>query len=406
MEPMSKSIGEFAWDIFKEINNSDSDSNILCSPVSVAAALSLLLLGSKGQTATQLEKVLHVSDQRDTTGDQETLKASSIHSGDGCDETAFESDKAAVVPDVHNKFKALLNKLNSASDSDLKIANGLFTQLNFPILENYLESAKALYQANLKSVDFGNDITRENINRWIETETNGKIKDLFAPKSLDTNIALILVNVIYFKGKWMKMFKKENTKNAPFHVKEDVEITVPMMSQTDTFNYGFVEEMDAQVIELSYENGVFSMFIFLPNKISGLQKVIEETTLDLLMKFTDSKNLRKTKLEVQIPHFKIEQSYDLSSHLKNMGMTDAFSQKADLSGISGISLFVSKVIHKAFIEVNEEGTEAAAASGAVIVPKSLLLPRQFKADHPFLCVIKHNSTNTILFCSKLSSPSS
>lgn len=123
------------------------------------------------------------------------------------------------------------------------------------------------------------------------------------------------------------------------------------------------------------------------------------------MKWTDSKNLSKTRLDLHIPYFKIEESYDLSSYLKNMGMLDAFSLKANLSKISTVDLYLSKVIHKAFIEVNEEGTEAAAATGAVLVPKSLLLPQQFKANHPFLCFIKNKPTNTILFCLKCSSPS-
>lgn len=401
MEPMSKSIGEFALDIFKEINSSNSDSNILYSPVSLAASLSLALLGSKGDTASQIEKVLHVSNQGGATVSLETYEAGSTWSGDECEQIASESEN--VVSDVHNKLKALFDKLKTASDSELKIGNGLFTQLNFPILKSYLESAQTLYQANLKSVDFGKDKTREYINTWVEAETNGKIKNLFAPNSLDKNTSLILVNAIYFKGKWIKTFKKDNTNNALFHVNENVKIPVPMMSQTERFNYGFVEEMDAQFIELPYENDDFSMFIFLPNKISGLQKVIEQITLELLMKSTDSKNMQKTKLEIHIPRFKIEESYDLTSHLKNMGMLDAFSQKANLSGISDVGLFVSKVIHKAFIEVNEEGTEASAATGVVIQPKSAT--RQFIVNHPFLCLIKHNATNTILFCLKFCSPS-
>ncbi|XP_077348209.1 serpin B4-like [Lithobates pipiens] len=400
MEPMSKSIGEFALDIFKEINSSNSNSNILYSPVSLAASLSLVLLGSQGDTAFQIEKVLHIPNQGDATLSLEPYEAGSTWAGDDCEQIAPKSEN--VVPDVHNKLKALFDKLKTTSDSELKIGNGLFTQLNFPILKSYLESAQKLYQANLKSVDFEKDKTREDINTWVEAETNGKIKNLFAPNSLDKNTSLILVNAIYFKGKWLKTFKKDMTNNAPFHVNEDVKIPVPMMIQTEKFNYGFVEEMDAQFIELPYEKEDFSMFIILPNEIFGLQKVIEQISLELLMKATDSKNMQKTKLEIHIPRFKIEESYDLTSHLKNMGMLDAFSQKANLSGISDVGLFVSKVIHKAFIEVNEEGTEASAATGVAILPKSAA--RQFIVNHPFLCFIKHNATNTILFCLKFCSP--
>lgn len=404
MEPISTSIAEFGWDMFKEINSCKSDSNFLCSPMSMTSLLSLLSLGSRGETDSQIKKVLHVSDQGHAPDSPETLQAGSAACGG--EHTALESGQVSVETDIHNQLKALFSKLKSAGDTKLTIAHGLFTQLKFPISKNYLTSSQALYQAKVKSVDFAMDKTREEINTWVEKETNGKIKNLFAPNSLSKDTCLILVNAIYFKGKWMKMFKKDDTKDALFHVKEDVNITVPMMSQTDTFNHAIVEEVDAQIIELPYGNGNFSMFILLPNNISGLEKVTKQMTLKLLAKCTDPKNLQSKKIELQFPRFKIEASYDLTSHLQNMGMKDAFSQqKADLSGISTAGLFVSTVIHKAFIEINEEGTEAAAATGAVIVPKSLKPPIHVNVNHPFLCVLKHNATNTILFCLKLNSPS-
>ncbi|XP_068092890.1 leukocyte elastase inhibitor-like [Hyperolius riggenbachi] len=402
MESISKSINEFSLDIFKEIDNANKNSNILFSPVSITSSLSLVLLGAKGDTAYQIEKVLHFSDEEDASGSE---KASELErtSSDECEQKAFQSEQTL---DVHIKLKALFNNLMSGGDTELKIANGLFTQVNFPISEEYRTSTQALYKANLKSVDFHKDKTRENINKWVETETKGKITNLFAPRSLDKNASLVLVNCIYFHGEWMKKFKKENTKNAPFYVKKDVQITVPMMSQTERFQFGIIEEIDAQVIELPYGKGDMSMIILLPNEITGLEKLKQQITLESLVKWTDSKTLSNTKLEVQIPRFKIQESYDLSQYLKDMGIVDAFSQQnADLSGISDVGLTVSKVVHKAYIEVNEEGTEAAAATGIVIVPKSLLPPLQFIANHPFLCFIKHKASNTFLFFLKVQKPS-
>lgn len=147
------------------------------------------------------------------------------------------------------------------------------------------------------------------------------------------------------------------------------------------------------------------MFIVLPNEVAGLQKIEEQITAESLTKWTNTKNMMSSKVDLQIPRFKIETSYTLDEFLTNMGMVDAFSQqKANLSGISDIGLYVSQVIHKCFIEVNEEGTEAAAATGAAIMPKSLLPPRTFIVDHPFLCFIKHIATDTIIFHVKVYSP--
>ncbi|KAG9465156.1 hypothetical protein GDO78_018800, partial [Eleutherodactylus coqui] len=171
-----------------------------------------------------------------------------------------------------------------------------------------------------------------------------------------------------------------------------------MMSQTEKFNVGAIEEIDALIIELPYEANDLSMFIILPNETNGLQKVEDQMTQEALMSWTSTKNMASEKVELQIPRFKMEKSYNLDQSLKNMGMVDAFSQqKANLSGISDVGQYVSKFVHKCFIEVNEEGTEAAAATAAVIVPMSAMLPRKIVADHPFLAIIIDISTGVIIF---------
>ncbi|XP_073534774.1 serpin B4-like [Phyllobates terribilis] len=393
MESISKSINQFSFDLANELRNSESDKNIAVSPPSISAILSLLLLGSREDTSAQIQKVLHYPEAQ--TAEKE-----------GFGKLCAKKIKKDKVADVHNQFHQLLLQLNSQkSDAVLTIANAAFTQMNFPLAKEYLRSAETLYQAKVETVDFQDDKARQKINSWVEEKTEGKIKYLFPESSLDKSASLVLANAVYFKGQWNKKFNEENTKNAPFYITKESEISVPMMRQTDRFNLGAIEELDAQIIELPYGAGEQSMFILLPNAVGGLQMIEEQITDESLMKWTNGKNLRTTRVDIQLPRFKIETSYDLVPCLTNLGMVDAFSQqKANLSGISDIGLYVSQVFHKCFIEVNEEGTKAAAGTGAVIVPKSLFPPSTFKADHPFLCFIKHNPTDTILFHVKMYSP--
>ncbi|XP_073406261.1 serpin B4-like isoform X3 [Dendrobates tinctorius] len=353
MGSISKSINQLSLDLNNELRILESDKNIAISPASISTMLSLLLLGSRGESSAQIKKVLHISEAQ--TAEKEGFGKLSAKE--------MKTDK------------------------------------------EYLTSAETLYQAKVETVDFQDDKTRQKINSWVEEKTEGKIKDFFPEGSLDKSASLVLANAVYFKGQWKKKFNEENTKNAPFYTTKESEISVPMMSQIERFNLGAIEEIDAQVIEIPYGSGEQSMFILLPNEVGGLQMIEEQITAESLMKWTDNKNLHLTTVDIQLPRFKLELSYDLVPYLKHLGMVDVFSQqKANLSGISDVGLDVSQVFHKCFIEVDEEGTKAAAGTGAVIVRKSLIPPSTFKVDHPFLCFIKDNPTGTILFHVKVQSP--
>ncbi|KAM4026594.1 serpin B4-like [Anomaloglossus baeobatrachus] len=394
MDSISKSINEFSFDLIKKLKNSGSDKNIAISPPSISAILSLVLLGSNGDTSAQIQKVLHLPDVK-TTIEKKTP-------GKVC----AKKVKTEKVAEVHNQFHQLLLQLKSSkSDMVLTIANAAFTQLNFHLSKDYLKSAETLYEAKVEAVDFQDEKTRQKINSWVDEKTGGKIKELFPEGSLDKSASLVLTNAVYFKCQWQKKFDKENTKNAPFYTTKESEISVPMMSQTGRFNLGTIEEIGAQIIELPYATGDLSMIILLTEEIDGLEKIEEQITAESLIQWTNAQNLSPTRVNVQIPRFTQEMSYDLVPFLTNLGMVDAFSQqKANLSGISDIGLYVSQLIHKCFFEVNEEGTEAAAGTGATIVPKSLTPPSTFKANHPFLCFIKHIATDTIIFHVKVHSP--
>ncbi|XP_053322833.1 serpin B4-like [Spea bombifrons] len=406
MGSINESINTFSLKMYDELGSSSNARNIIFSPLSMTSSLSMLLLGTQGNTASQLTKVLGLPE----TGDNRQAGCKGGPKAQGVQlEQRVQRQRAPLCdqfPDVHHKFQALLSKLTSLTkDAELKIANGMYAQKQFPFLQQYLTCTQLLYHAKLESVDFQKEETREDINLWVESQTQGKIKELFPANSIDTNTSLILVNAIYFKGPWKNPFKVEDTNDAPFYVSKDVVKMVPMMTQTTKCNLGVLEELGAHILELSYGDGGLSMFILLTDEKFGLEKVEPKLSSESLALWTSSENMINTKVEIYLPRFKLEQSIDLGSHLINMGMVDAFSpEKANLSGISDVGLYVSKVVHKAFVDVNEEGTEAAAATGIVIVPKMLVFPHKFNANHPFMFFIKHNETNTFLFHGKFYSP--
>ncbi|XP_008584589.1 PREDICTED: serpin B11 isoform X3 [Galeopterus variegatus] len=217
---------------------------------------------------------------------------------------------------------------------------------------------------------------------------------------------MVLVNAIYFKGQWQNKFQERETVKTSFQLSEGKSIIVEMMYQTGMFKLAFIEEPQMQVLELPYVNNKLSMIILLPEGTANLEQVEKQLNVRTFHEWTSSSNMMEREVEVHIPRFKLEIKYELNSLLKSLGMTDVFNQiKADLSGISPAKgLYLSKVIHKSYVDVNEEGTEAAAAAGDSIAVKRLPLRARFLANHPFLFFIRHIHTNTILFFGKLASP--
>ncbi|XP_019399474.1 PREDICTED: ovalbumin-like isoform X2 [Crocodylus porosus] len=345
MGSISAANAEFCFDLFRELKPQHINENIFYSPLSIISALAMVYLGTRGNTALQVEKVLHFDEFRGLEGPSKT--------------------------------------------------------------EQYLKRTNKLYQAGLESVDFKNapEESRRIINSWVENQTNGLIKDLFGTGSIDTFTALVLVNVIYFKGKWNKGFEEENTKEMPFRINQQETKPVQMMHQAGFFKIASIGSEKIHILELPYANEELSMIILLPNDISDLDQLENTINFDKLMAWTSSTNMRKRKVEVYLPRMKLEEQYSLAPVLSSLGMTDLFTQSADLSGIStGKNLAVSEVIHKSHVEINEEGTEAAAATGVTIVLMSHVFPIKFKADHPFLFFIHHKKTNLILFYGRFSSP--
>jgi len=248
------------------------------------------------------------------------------------------------------------------------------------------------------------DAERKRINRWVEDHTNDRIQDLMPAGSVGPLTRLVLANAVFFKGDWAKQFKASATFSEQFKTDAGGQVVVPMMSQEASFQYG--QHPGLQVLSMPYAGGDLSMVILLPEANDGLQKLEAELSAETLKQWTG--RLRKTKIVVQVPKFKAESSFGLNPTMQAMGMTDAFTAgKADFSGMSDRDgLFISDAVHKAFIEVNEEGTEAAAATGIAIRPMSAQpMPVVFHADHPFLYLIRHEATGAILFMGRMMDPS-
>ncbi|XP_058412607.1 serpin B3-like [Diceros bicornis minor] len=235
--------------------------------------------------------------------------------------------------------------------------------------------------------------------------TGGKIKNLFPDHSLDFAI-LVLVNAVYFKGQWNKEFNKEYTVEEKFWLTKDTSKSVHMMKQSSSFNFTALEDIQAKILEIPYRGKDLSMILLLPNEVDGLKKLEDKLTAEKLIEWTSSQNMSEKKVELHLPRFKVEESYKLNDTLKCMGMVDAFSpQDANFLGMAERrDLVLTIIVHKSFVEVNEEGTEAAAATGIGTGVTSAPIYESFHCDHPFLFFIKHIKTNSILFLGRVSSP--
>uniref|UniRef100_A0A8C8SVI4 Serpin domain-containing protein n=1 Tax=Pelusios castaneus TaxID=367368 RepID=A0A8C8SVI4_9SAUR len=389
---------KFSLDFFKELNNDDSSGNIIFSPLSISAALGMVLLGARDKTQTQIQKVGSNKSYKNIRKAQKRSSQIKLR------ETF---PHCLQFPATHLHFTHTTINIPTTS-YELAIANRLYGEKTFHFLQQYLSCIQKMYQAELKPVDFQNaaEETREEINLWVESFTKGKIKDLFPPNALSAATKLVLVNAVYFKGQWAVEFKKENTRESPFHINKTASKPVQMMVNMGKYKIATIEKHRCQVLELPYKGGDLSMYILLPNDYTGLTQLEKELTYEKLTTWISPHHFQEVKAEVSLPRFKIEKTTELNKYLKALGMTDVFDPKeSDLSGITKVKgLFVSKAVHKAYIEINEEGTEAAAATGIVAGVTSIGTHIQFVADHPFLFFIRHQKTKCILFYGRFSSP--
>jgi len=372
-EDVIASLSKFSTSLYKVLSKSVGGSeNVFVSPFSIATVLSMVHVGAKRNTAAQLKKVMHVTD--------------------------IEDEKVSAV------LGNLCQSLKGDENYTLESANQMYVANNYPLADYFQMSMKNHFGAVPENVDFTLDETRLNINKWVQDFTQQKIKDLIPEGVLGDLTRLTLVNAVYFKGNWLHKFNAAITRPEPFYLgSKENSVDANMMRIKTKFHSGYLDNLDARVLELPYVGGKLSMFIILPNKIEGMADLEAALTEDTFQ--TMDRAMRSSKIEVGLPKFKVEADVKIKAVLTEMGITDLFDiDTADLSGISGINeLYVSDAFHKAFVEVNEEGSEAAAATAAMIELRCLP-PRTepFICDHPFIYLIRDNSSKLILFVGRLS----
>ncbi|XP_038189477.1 serpin B6-like [Arvicola amphibius] len=378
MDLLREANSTFALNLLK-ILGEDSLKNLFFSPMSISSALAMVFMGAKGNTASQMVQALSLE------------KCSG--NGDG---------------DVHQGFQSLLTEVNKTGTQYLlKTANRLFTDKTFDLLASFKDSCRKFYEAEMEELDFKGDTeqSRQHINTWVAKKTEDKITELLSRDSLNSDTLLVLVNAIYFKGNWEKRFNKEDTQEMPFKVSKNEEKLVQMMFKKSSFKMNYIGEISTAILLLPYAGNELNMIIMLPDEHVELKTVEKEITYEKFIEWMRLDKMQEQKVEVFLPRFTLEENYDMEDFLCKLGMTDAFEDRADFSGISSKqSLSLSKVVHKSFVEVNEEGTEAAAATHVNKTKRSLSVTPCFCANRPFLFFIQHVKTNGILFCGRFSSP--
>ena len=348
--------------------------NLFFSPSSIHTALAMTYAGARGNTAAQMAKTLRY----------------------GKGEAFFAA------------YGKVIGQTSAGEDAryELNIANALWLQHDKPFLAPFLACNKEHFGAGLFDVDFKRQFepARKRINKWVEDKTKDKIKNLLPPGSLDSLTRMVLTNAIYFKGDWAAQFKKPATRPMDFQLAAGGKVKAQMMYQSGQF--GYTETADLQALRMPYKGKDLSMVVLLPKRPDGLGEVEASLTAKSLAGLVGGLRWPQ-QVQVHFPRFKMEYKMKMKPVLSKMGMGEAFSMRADFSGMTGSQdLHIDDVYHKAFVKVDEKGTEAAAATAVVMKTRSARRPRilVFKADHPFLFLIRHERTGMILFLGRVGKP--
>jgi serpin B len=364
----------FAVGLYSQLRK--QDGNLFFSPESISTAFAMAYAGARGATASEMANTLHFT----------------------------------VPPErLHPAMGQLLENLNAAHQGyQLHVADALWAEKDYTFLEDFLKLTASDYGAGFNRVDFKGapESVRSTINQWVVQKTENKIKDLLPPDAVTSTTRLVLTNAIYFKGDWQTQFDKASTKEEDFHLSQAQTTKAPLMHLQGRFNY--FGGGTFQVLDIPYKSRELSMVVFLPNDAAGLPALEQSFTAGNAQKWLGQLQ-PVPKVILTLPKFKMAQQFELGGALGAMGMLQAFDRSsADFSGMTGKrDLWISAAIHKAFVDVNEEGTEAAAATG--IAMRSMAMVREqppiiFRADHPFLFLIRDNRSGGILFMGRVTDP--
>ena len=369
---------DFALALFERLRS--GDRNLFFCPFSIRIALAMSYAGAKGETAVQMRRALRFGSSDET---------------------------------LHVHLAGLLRRLNAATGDKctLAIANSLWSQDGLPMRPEFLERVARHYAGGLNVVDFRHqpENARIRINRWVEQETRGWIRDLLSAGDVSTNTRLVLANAVYFKGTWVLRFLKAATREEPFHLESGRTVAAPLMYQREQFRY--LQGRGFQAVDLDFEGGAVSMIVLLPDKKDGIRNLESRLTAEMLRDCFP--RMVQHEVNLYLPRFRMTWgTQDVAAGLQALGMTLPFDPlHADFSGISGHppphedSLNLSAVFHQARVEVNEEGAEAAAATAAELLCVGAPPPEvTLRADHPFLFAIRDTTSGAILFLGRVADP--
>jgi serpin B len=370
MQAITDASNRFALDLYGKLRDTEK-GNIFFSPYSVHTALGMTEPGARGSTREQIVNVLHLP------ADEQKRLASG-------DLGRYYSHPRAGV--------------------SLAVANAVWGQKGFPWRPEFLAIQRDRFGAGFHEADFVSnpDTERQRINKWVEERTKEKVKDLLQERHITPKTRMVLANAIHFKGTWITQFDPERTRDAPFHLADGPRVVVPLMNTKAKCRWAYLDKQQGdKILELPYSGGEMSMVVLLPKLPDGLPEIERQLSPETLAKWLAG--TQEGEVSVSMPKFRLERDYDLPEHLKALGMVDAFDLgRADFSGMADSSLAVSAVAHKAFIEVNEQGTEAAAATAVVM--DAFGFPPAFYIDHPFLLLIRDTKHGTILFMGRVMNP--
>ncbi|XP_034024010.1 neuroserpin [Thalassophryne amazonica] len=370
---------EFSVRLYHQLQVAGEQDNIIFSPLSVAVALGMVELGARGASLEQIRQAVGFSH---------------------------------MLPGV--EFSLLQNLTEAFPDDDahyvIRFANSLFLQEGVTFNPEFLRMMRKYFRADVETVDFSESVAvAEQINSWVENQTESKIRELLSAEDFSSLTRLTLVNAVYFRGSWKNQFRPENTRTFSFSRDDGSEVQTLMMYQQGDFYYGEFSDGSQeaggvyQVLEMPYEGEDMSMMIVLPRQevpLASLEPIIKAPLLDEW-----ASNVKRQKVEVYLPRFKVQQKIDLRNTLKELGIRNIFTKDADLSAMAdGKDLFIGKAVQKAYLEVTEEGAEGAVGSGMIALTRTLVLYPQVMADHPFFFVIRNRSTGSILFMGRVMTP--
>lgn len=375
MDALRLANSAFAVELFKQLCEKEPAGNILFSPICLSTSLSLAQVGAKGDTANEIGQVLH-----------------------------FEN-----VKDVPFGFQTITSDVNKLSSFySLKLIKRLYIDKSLTPSTEFISSTKRPYANELETVDFKDKLeeTKGQINSSIKELTDGHFEDILPENSISDQTKILVVNAAYFVGKWMKKFPESETKECPFRINKTDTKPVQMMNLEATFCLGNIDDFNCKIIELPFQNKHLSMLIVLPKDVedesTGLEKIEKQLNPETLLQWTNPSTMANAKVKLSLPKFKVEKMIEPKDSLESLGLKSLFNEStSDFSGMSetkGVS--VSNVIHRVCLEITEDGGDSIEVPGSRILQHK----DEFKADHPFLFIVRHNKTRNIVFLGKFSSP--